>query len=756
MDQTRFLLRAALVGVFVATGGLSACAGCQEIRDEEGPNCSLADAARSDERGAECRGPITQETLRSQREAIDNFHGRNAVEIVEAFRAASVPLSDDDRCEMAYIAMLGGLQEFLAQFNSLVGGPVNSLVGGFGGGAPWVPVATTSVGDEPSDAGELIDNFWSNAEPWVKRVWENSKIVESIPECEFLADDTRPGFAGNGVPFRLLTNKSIPIARASDELGLELRIGLRWDAVEARAFGGAMQLLAGTMHLILAHSYSFKLDPYLITSAVGIDLDSVVACMTDPGSWMNTPIPAGSEDADANGDGQISDIDECFAVHLTPSLYLPVILRGLGGYFFGDNPGYFDDDGIRWEGFGGADEERWPIYSVDIHKLYAGGLLELSGLFDAMLARANRFTIDTRAARLPDFALVYIDGRDPAKIGDSDTIGLRVVPEGVRIALPKSLADSIGLDIADIETLAVTGLNSLNFTIPDDAFVDITENLMKDAAGALNDVDDLSKPASTLIHISDLGSLLAATGLFEPVPIPDVLALDLTTAFRNRRPMGNWTPYSEIIFDYNGYPVNQWIIETEATAAWYTANRNCDTSDRNSPRRCFKWETFDDADHFVEPTWIVSIKQPGGNLVADPQHYYYFDVSSSTKIDLVFVESAGVSTTAVKDCFGPTPVDSGAEHQNSMTYMYMQDPSLNGLLNTNAAEIELARPVVNNNLYTGCASGVIDEFLPADLVSFHQANIIVADWLFRNNLIIQLISQISGNPQGGGGPTAPK
>src|SRR5690606_33550448 len=141
--------------------------------------------------------------------------------------------------------------------------------------------------------------------------------MRDLPDCEFLmgpaiateiTDATvlasEQGYP-NFIPIRIGANESL--ACTNSPVAVELRLGDRWDAVEAQALAGVANLAMSIADFLSAHDLSLSLDIYQLPLLLDIDLDQWIECTTSRNWEGQTAL----EGIDCDGDGQLSLQEEC-------------------------------------------------------------------------------------------------------------------------------------------------------------------------------------------------------------------------------------------------------------------------------------------------------------------------------------------------------------------------------------------------------------------------------------------------------------
>lgn len=660
-----------------------------------------------------------------------DFGGVNAANVYEqAYNIAQASLTDTtlaaplDTCRPLYGQLLGHTQEILKVIN----GPLAAAIDAFlalgdngnnsGGGLFKAGLALAKLraaqdsGLFEFDLGRSILNFYdANFREHMERIVEIGAELETMPDCVFLANaDAAPNqFQEPGVPFRLLTNDSIAetLANNPDALALELRWGQRWDLVEARFLVLLTELARGLLFYVIGHDISVD-DQQMAQALLFAQrlVLNVIECQTAGSLFFGEAIDPEVEQsvpADERGpvDGEVDSAAECQAWANNRDLEAQAfsnILRDLG--FLGDNPKtlarhqILDDAGEVVTA-----QSRWNVYMLDVDNRLANAFRNASPIFSDMIVRTVRHGADAnQSARLQEYALAFDDVNGSGAVDVGDLISLDI--ESVKIAISDSLAESLGFgDAEGLEQAVELALSTfLQLRVSSDDLVTSIQAVVDNLAAQFSAVEDASITPEPF-RISDLQPILAATSLFGDDAIPDALQLNFTEFLRegtnSPKPLREMLPYWEAVTRFNTQGqmewINQFIIEEEVAPGEVTGG--------------FSWRVSGDTGHF----------RAGGYTALDPT---------------IGIQPVGDAAVPVPGANIPadfwSPEDNGGA---TLLYLYFQDPSFGGLVQTKTAGLANVDP----------HPGDSNTFVTPDLWQLHRAMIAYLRWFDDNFLLAQLL-----------------
>ena len=647
-------------------------------------------------------------------------------------------------CDAEYGKLIASFQDVFRRINVMVGDVGATLINDLGGSAfgagpgyspalsalgaarDFLPARQDIIGDKPQDLGDSISLGLDNIGDPLERMVTAATEIEQMPDCEFVmgpeslgesvSEDQIKAEQGyyNFVPLRLLANQEL---RATTlPIALELRLGDRWDGVEARALGSVANLVTAMFHFVSAHKIEMRTDIYQIANAVGLDLSGVVACFSERGAWYG--LPAGDFDTDDNG--YLSTTEECTAYYASFDLYLPDLARKLV-FLFADNPGFFAQH-----------ETRWTEYFPDVDNRMATATTELDGMFDAMAARVNVHPTDVEQER---FFVYYKDSNEDGRVGIQDKVGIKL--QGLKLKLPEKWVTEIGFgSVEELEDIIMQFADILIVSMPSDSIVDDARLVLRKASDSYRAVDDPNVEYS-YIRLRDVQGLLYTSGLFTEVPPPDVLGLDLGAYFRSPKALRDFMPYWEVVQD-SETPRNEWIVETEAVMSTYV------NSGRAVNGQVRPWERVGDSDHFryqyeATDSTVAELLGCGSTQYIG----MYADLNPNIVPDAYYC-SASIASDVPRDCLGPTlaTADSPLEY---IMYIYFRDPSFNGMVLTDTSTLD-ANETQYEDISGRCYSEDLNGagLIPATNYTFHRAMVAFTVWILNENKFASLLSALGG------------
>lgn len=683
--------------------------------------------------------------IEEARRALDNF---SPVQAEDNFRRAltiateNPSLGSGALCTAQYGLLLSYTQLLFLHLNSFLGGIVDLLSSGDLGSL--VPQQSSFR----ADLLDYLENFYlgnfSRALEGIARVGGE---VLKLSECEYTWEP--------GIPFRLLTND--PFSRIQNDpkaFGIELRVGKRWDGVEARLLVAFSEFLQGIFGYLLAHSFDFDRNQWTQIPILGQDLKFIAECFLGSSTFMNQNIEptlellAGSPSRNQNR--IVDTVNECIIKQLGPYLFPIYFFRRLG-FIVGDNPQTLARHPRRWGGF---------MPQVDNH--FAQAFSALTDLFPALSTRSLRYASSpVRSDILREFALVFEDRTPLGGTGNPDD------PDGV-----VNRGDSFSLGIVDIlvkvtpvynpdySTLAKTLLTSFSLPIQDELSVTTVKTILETLRDQFYAVDDPGV-ATTLLRVVDFTPILHTLQVFFPsgssITPPNALAFNFTRFFTDPVPLRELTPYWEAITSLSqlDHEVNEFIIEAEfyPTVPSEVASALGGT-------------TVPVYNLFISPLYEFPF-----TYYAFPQdrshfrtQYEYLDLSQGVQTPLPRISFTPTPPTPVThDCYAPrateiistiTRLSQAMSSPNPNLglilaylifswafdfyhyYFLFQDPSFHGLLWVNTSQLPV--PACNPAQET-------TDFQPANLYTLHRTMIGYYHW-FRPVVdnIFSLIAQLSG------------
>lgn len=664
--------------------------------------CSIE---RDPEPGCNDAGCLYNKALESGHGMLDDFQGRRAVELyTQAIDLALNPNNADfelDLCQPTYGRMLGSTQQFISVFNLLIENVVN-LVGL--AAAPGLQPMTTRYA---VDLGEFITNYYiANFRGPLERIATDAAALLEDPRLNGERGVACVFEFGAGVPFRLGNNDPLPKLRRDKPgaVAVELRIGERWDAAEARLLRFLADGVSGFLFYWMAHSIELNSDQIaqLIGRVTKDVLDPVLACFDATSPQYGNLIDEADERAAGteNPDGVVNTVNEC--LYLTPTLEYEFteILRSFG-WLAGDNPRTL-----------ARASDRWDVYMPEAPRRAASAWGALEFWFDSLVERVARHGNEPRASLLMEsYAIFYDDREFDGIVNRGDSIGLNVV--GLGLKLPESFGDTE--QISDSIRLLLTGF--LRFEISQTELVDLLETLFRKVAVQHRAAYDPEAETEQL-RLTELTPLVATTGFFGADAIPDGIAVNFTAFYTDPVPFRDFFPYWEATGSttWSQSIVNEFIIEEEMPGGVV----------RGSSGKRFNWM-------ITRPTGMPDVAHFATTYTAlDPEE----DAFNPT----VPVPSDGIPLPA--DCliaedqgedFIASLIDSTGllYAPRGMLYFYMQDPSFNGFLEVNSDLL-----IGTLDRAPGCAlpgaPWQTSSYQPANLWSFHVAGVAIWRWFISN------------------------
>lgn len=678
-------------------------AACVDYKDPP-PPCSTA-TCQYDKRMREGEG------------ALRDFQGDRAVAVYgEALAIAENPRNADarlDRCRPIYGSLLGHTQSFLSVFNKAAESLVNvaSRGGVLAPGAGLSPTAGASV----IDIGEFIANYYIGnfrtsldgiSELAGRLVTEPTLNGTSGPACVF-------EFEG-GVPFRLGNNNSIEELRRRQPsaVAAELRVGARWDAVEARALKWLADGLTGFLFYWMAHSIEINDQQFAqLAGRITKDLiDPILACYNGGSKYFGQPIAQDDERAAGSGfvDGIVNTVDECLYVTPTLDYEFTEIIRSLG-WLVGDNPRTFAAAPVRWDRY---------MPEAPVRAAAAWGSLQ--PIFETMVLRSARHGREISSGeRMREYAIVFDDRGGLGVVDQGDTIGIGV--RSVALKIPASFADQT----TTIEQGAQLLLGSLlQFQVSRDEIITTLVSLFTKIAAQHRAVTD---PATTSprLDLSEIAPLLSATSFFGADAPPSGVAVNWTAFYSEPVSARSLFPWWQAVpsSTWSETFVNEFVIEEEMPPGAVT-----DRTGRGFPWMITRAVAGQDNEHFAA----------GGYVAFDPA------------VDTTW-PTAGIPGTRIPaDCLYPEdqPADPFTNLIDSLgllrsaqgqLYFYMQDPSLHGLLEVDTSQLGGQR--FDDGCVPPGAPWETSTYEPANLYSFHRAGVAWWRWFVTNFDILELINQ---------------
>lgn len=681
------VLLLALVGV----------AGCTDFGDPP-PPCSTA--------------PCQYERkVREGDDALREFQGDRAVAVyMDALAIAENPRNrenDLDTCRPVYGAMLGHMQSFIAVFNKAIESVVN-VASGAGAFAPAADLYGI-------DIGEFIANYYTaNFEEPLEGI--------SLLAGRLVTDATLNGVRGpacvfefeDGVPFRLGNNESIEVLkrRYPDAVAAELRVGPRWDAVEARAFKWLADGLTGFLYYWMAHNIVIDDQQFAqFAGRITKDLiDPVLACFNGDAPVFGEPISREDEEAAGSSfvDGIVNTSEECQYVTPTLDYEFTEIIRSLG-WLVGDNA-----DTLA------ASPTRWDRYMPEAPVRAAAAWGSIQPIFETMVLRTARHGGEAASGdRLREYAIVFDDRGQLGVVDQGDTIGFGV--ESIALKIPSSFA----AETTSIEQAVELLLSSLlQFQVSRDEIVTTLVSLFTKIAAQHRAVTDPTTESPRL-DLSEIAPLLSSTSFFGQDAPPAGVAVNWTAFYTEPVSARSLMPWWQAVpsSTWSDTIVNEFIIEEELPPGAVT-----DRTGRSFPWMITRAVVGQDVPHF----------KPGGYVGFDPA----VDTTWPT------VPIPGIQIPA--DCLYPEdqPADPFSSLIESLgllrpaqgqLYVYLQDPSLHGLLEVDTSLLG------GQKLDSGCTPPggpwETSDYEPANLYSFHRAGIAYWRWFVTNFDILELVNQ---------------
>lgn len=450
-------------------------------------------------------------------------------------------------CTAHYGLLLSYTQLFFLHMNSFLGGIVNIIANGNLGSLVPQQVSFSA------DLFDYIENFYRGSfARSLEGISRTAQEIYTIPDCEYNWEA--------GVPFRLISSDPFSTIQMNPKaFGIELRIGKRWDIVEARLLHAFSELLQAVFGYILAHSFEFDRNQWTQIPILGQDLKFIAECFLRSSPSYNTPISdtferlAGSK----NPNGIVDTTNECIFKQLGPYLFPIYLFRRLG-FIIGDNPKTL-----------ARHPRRWDEFMPDVDNHFANALSTLTDLFPALSARSLRYAASpNRADILREFAFVFDDRTPLGGEGNPDQ------PDGV---IDKG--DTFSLGVVDvlvkvtpvydpnISTLAKTVLTSFSIPIQNELAVTTLQTLLETLRDQFRAVDDPGVSFS-LLRIVDFTPILGIFSVFVPedkLTPPDALALSFKDFFTQPVALRDLAPYWEAItsLSHPDTEVNEFVIEAE-------------------------------------------------------------------------------------------------------------------------------------------------------------------------------------------------
>lgn len=491
-----------------------------------------------------CTDPLCryQKAIEEGKKALDAFDPERAeIQFSYALTTArgDPSLADPKNlCIASYGLLLSYTQLFFLHVNSLLGGLISAVASGNLG---------SLIPQQASYSADLLDyleNFYrGNFARSLEGISRTAQEVYSLADCEFQWEA--------GIPFRLLSNEPFSKVQQNPRVfGIEIRVGKRWDAVEARLLHFFSEFLQGVFGYILAHSLEFDRNQWTQIPILGQDLKFIVECFLGSSTYYRTPIQgtleviAGSTDPN----GIVDATNECIFKQLGPYLFPVYIFRRLG-FIIGDNPKTLARHPRRWDEFMG---------DVDNH--FANALSTLTDLFPALSARSLRHAANpVRADILKEFAFVYDDSQLDGIVNGGDSLSLGIVDVLLKVTPEYD---------PNLSTLAKTILSTLSISIQDDSVVKTIQKVLETLRDQFRAVDDPGI-SPELFRIQDLTPVLRIFSVFLPsganITPPDALALSFKDFFTQPVPLRELAPYWEAItsLSHPDTEVNEFVIEAE-------------------------------------------------------------------------------------------------------------------------------------------------------------------------------------------------
>lgn len=666
-----------------------------------------------------CSTPACQydKRIREGDDALREFQGDRAVAVyTEALKIAENPRNAEvrlDRCRPVYGSLLGHTQSFLSVFNKAAESLVNvaSRNGLFAPETAMFPQASGSV----IDLGEFIANYYiGNFRASLEGISDMaSRLItdptlngERGPACIFEFED--------GVPFRLGNNNDIEELRLRqpNAIAAELRVGKRWDAVEARAFKWMADGLTGFLYYWMAHSIEINDQQFAqLAGRITKDfIDPILVCYDGSSRYFGQPISQADENEAGSSfvDGIVNTVDEC--LFLTPTLdyEFTEIIRSLG-WLIGDNPRTL-----------AAAPQRWDIYMPQAPARAAAAWGSLQPIFETMVLRTARHGGEISAGdRLREYAIIFDDRGSLGVVDQGDTIGLGV--GSVKLKIPASFAS----ETTTIEQGAELLLGSLlQFQVSRDEIVTTLVSLFTKIAAQHRAVTDPTAESPRL-DLSEIAPLLSATSFFGSDAPPSGVAVNWTAFYTEPVSARSLFPWWQAVpsSTWSDTMVNEFIIEEELPPGAVT-----DRTGRSFPWMTTRAVAGQDNAHFaaggyvafdpaVDTTW-PTVAIPGIRIPADC--LYPEDQPDDPFTSLI--DSLGLLRSA-----------------QGQLYVYLQDPSLHGFLEVDTSQLGGQR--FDDGCVPPGTPWETSTYEPANHYAFHRAGVAWWRWFVTNFDILELINQ---------------
>lgn len=714
-------------------------------------------------------------------EQLDAFQGEAAAKnyqiAIDYAEAASAEVIRKDgleigvrfnACRPTYGKMLAEIQKLLHFVNSVVEEPAGKLLSGeyedllatLGGAAGLVP---TQI-DFDYEFGQNILNLYAES---MKQSFDEiarlHNVLETMPDCEFIATNNHAlafnprAFVSPGLPLRLLNNRALNDPRLLNDassIALEIRMGLRWDAAEARIVRFAVEVIRALLFSLIAHDLTIDEEQVLQASDWLLDVLNQGSNLLDLAE-CNVPLlsspftgarfePCSIEDAlySANPDPVrnncvVDTPEECqlYVAQTIEGFSLAHYIRRLG--FVMDNPKTF-----------ARHETRWTPYISQVDNSLAAAFAGASDLVEGMVQRSVRYAGDVATdERLAEFSFLFEDNNEDGILNRGDKIGFQVQPD-IKIKLPDKLLADLGLSEDDldsiIELLNVFLPQVLQQTIPDDDYVQALQSSVEILRDQFASVDATAAVETEPFVLASLQPVITASFLFGEEPVPNSIAFDFGAGLRASSeptdmspvPLRDLLPYVTMILGYTpaggAVPVNEFIIEEELRA---DANPTFD----------FSWQTTG-----VAP-WNNGDVPHFGNGGSDYTAFNPKAEGCQANLPDVDVDPDCLYTvprpepTLEADCDAPEnqpPSDLFAnvlDIDQGIMYFYLPDPSFNGALLTFIGDGSGITTCPGDNGRPGR-----NGFEPADLYTFHRSFIKLAAWWNENFTISDLLDALGG------------